>query len=438
MKRSIANSIPLGTVDVIGYDARIKDYVLGKIGTVYERFGFEPLYTPIVENAEVFNGHHGEGETLLFKLNDKKGEQLVLKYDSTVPLARVVSMYPDRIKKPYKRYQLQESFRDDEVDKGHFREFVQCDGDIVGAETLLADAEIVMIAYEGLAGIGFDDFTIRLNHRKIIHAIAEKAGVYTREGFLQIQRAIDYADKVIKDGVDGIRKDLKRREVDDRVVDIICELVEMATDDAYETLNNIKSYFEGFNIATEGINDLKKILDYIPENVRKAIKIDFTLARGADYYTGFILEAVINGIKLGAVLGGGRFDNLVEAFSDKKVPAVGMAFGLERIITTMKELKLNEKLHIAPNKILLMDNSAKQKDVVACAAMLREKFDVSILYGIEDYDTAYEYARHCHFKLMVEVKDTNVVKITSLPIKYSVEYSTEVLEAVVGQGYTVV
>lgn len=438
MKRSIANSIPLGTVDVIGYDARIKDYVLDKIGSVYERFGFEPLYTPIIENAEVFNGHHGEGEALLFKLNDKKGEQLVLKYDSTVPLAHVVSMYPDCIKRPYKRYQLQESFRDDEVDKGHFREFVQCDGDIVGAETLLADAEIVMIAYEGLYEIGFDNFTIRLNHRKIMRAIAEKAGVYTQEGFLQIQRAIDYADKVIKGGVEGIKKDLKRRRVEDTVIDIICELVRMTTDDVDETLSNIQNYFEGFESATEGINDLREILTYVPEKVKKAIKIDFTLARGADYYTGFILEAVINGIKLGAVLGGGRFDNLVEAFSDEKVPAVGMAFGLERIITAMKELNLNEKLHIAPNKILLMDNVIMQKEIVECATMLREKFDVSILYGIQDYDMAYEYARHCHFKLMIEMKENKKVRITRLPVKFSTEYYEEVFKTVVERGYVAI
>lgn len=438
MKRSIANSIPLRTLDVIGYDARIKDYVLDKISSVYERFGFEPLYTPIIENEEVFNGHHGEGETLLFKLNDKKGEQLVLKYDSTVPLARVVSMYPERIKRPYKRYQLQESFRDDEVDKGHFWEFVQCDGDIVGAETLLADAEIVMIAYEGLAEIGFNNFTIRLNHRKIMHAIAEKAGVYTQEGFLQIQRAIDYADKVIKDGVEGIKKDLRRRKVENTVIDIICELVEMTTDNVDETLNSIQSYFEGFESATEGINDLREILAYVPEEVKKTIKIDFTLARGADYYTGFILEAVINGIKLGAVLGGGRFDNLVEAFSDEKVPAVGMAFGLERIITAMKELKLNEELHIAPNKILLVDNVTMQNEIVKCAAMLREKFDVSILYGIQDYAVAYEYAQHCHFKLIVKVTANKKVQITQLPVKYSAEYYEEVLKSVVERGYTVV
>lgn len=298
MKRSVANKIPLGTVDVIGYDARVKDYVLSKIGSVYERFGFEPLYTPIIENAEVFNGHHGEGEALLFKLRDKNGEELVLKYDSTVPLARVVSMYSDYIKYPYKRYQLQQSFRDDEVDKGHFREFIQCDADIVGAETLLADAEIVMIAYEGLTEIGFEEFTIRLNHRKIMHAIAEKAGVFTEEGFLKIQRAIDYADKVIKDGVEGIRKDLKRREVTDSVIDIICEMVEMVTDNVDETLDNIQNYFQGYKVALEGIADLREILSYIPDKVKKSIRIDFTLARGPTIILALSLKLLLMELSL--------------------------------------------------------------------------------------------------------------------------------------------
>lgn len=180
MLRSIKNTIPLGTSDVFGFDARIKDYVLDKIKCVYERYGFEPLYTPILENAEVFNGHHGEGEKLLFKLTDKSNEELVLKYDSTVPLARVVSMYHE-IQKPYKRYQLQQSFRYDDVDKGHFREFIQCDGDIVGTESLLADAEITMIAHDGLAEIGFTNFTIRLNHRKIIQGLQKNQEYFQKE-----------------------------------------------------------------------------------------------------------------------------------------------------------------------------------------------------------------------------------------------------------------
>ena len=381
MLREIANNIPLGTSDVKGFDARVKDYVLGKIKEVYENYGFEPLYTPIIENAEVFNGHHGEGEKLLFKLKDKQGMELVLKYDSTVPLARVISMYPE-IQKPYKRYQLQESFRDDDVDKGHFREFVQCDGDVVGATTLLADAEIIMIAYDGLNKIGFSDFTIRINHRKIIKGIAEKAGIYSDSGFIKIQRAIDYADKIIKNGVAGIKQDLEKRNVSDTVINVICDLVNIVTEDPFETLNKIQGYLADSNSALEGIQELREILTYIPSKVLSKVKIDFTLARGADYYTGFIIESVINNIELGAVLGGGRFDNLVEAFCDERVPAVGMAFGLERIITAMKELELTDKLEIYPKKVIILDNSELQYDIIKCSSILRERFDVSILYGV--------------------------------------------------------
>lgn len=433
MLREIANNIPLGTSDVKGFDARVKDYVLGKIKEVYENYGFEPLYTPIIENAEVFNGHHGEGEKLLFKLKDKQGMELVLKYDSTVPLARVISMYPE-IQKPYKRYQLQESFRDDDVDKGHFREFVQCDGDVVGATTLLADAEIIMIAYDGLNKIGFSDFTIRINHRKIIQGIAEKAGIYSDSGFIKIQRAIDYADKIIKNGVAGIKQDLEKRNVSDTVINVICDLVNIVTEDPFETLNKIQGYLADSNSALEGIQELREILTYIPSKVLSKVKIDFTLARGADYYTGFIIESVINNIELGAVLGGGRFDNLVEAFCDERVPAVGMAFGLERIITAMKELELTDKLEIYPKKVIILDNSELQYDIIKCSSILRERFDVSILYGI--YEDKLLYKNETTYKggIVIQFINTNTVSIKT---RSNTNYAMDVKNMLISYGYEV-
>lgn len=433
MLREIANNIPLGTSDVKGFDARVKDYVLGKIKEVYENYGFEPLYTPIIENAEVFNGHHGEGEKLLFKLKDKQGMELVLKYDSTVPLARVISMYPE-IQKPYKRYQLQESFRDDDVDKGHFREFVQCDGDVVGATTLLADAEIIMIAYDGLNKIGFSDFTIRINHRKIIQGIAEKAGIYSDSGFIKIQRAIDYADKIIKNGVAGIKQDLEKRNVSDTVINVICDLVNIVTEDPFETLNKIQGYLADSNSALEGIQELREILTYIPSKVLSKVKIDFTLARGADYYTGFIIESVINNIELGAVLGGGRFDNLVEAFCDERVPAVGMAFGLERIITAMKELELTDKLEIYPKKVIILDNSELQYDIIKCSSILRERFDVSILYGV--YEDKLLYKNETTYKggIVIQFINTNTVSIKT---RSNTNYAMDVKNMLISYGYEV-
>ena len=433
MLREVANSIPLGTSDVKGFDARVKDYVLGKIKEVYENYGFEPLYTPIIENAEVFNGHHGEGEKLLFKLKDKQGMDLVLKYDSTVPLARVISMYPE-IQKPYKRYQLQESFRDDDVDKGHFREFVQCDGDVVGANTLLADAEIIMIAYDGLDKIGFSDFTIRINHRKIIQGIAEKAGIYSDSGFIKIQRAIDYADKIIKNGVAGIKQDLEKRNVSDTVINVICDLVNIVTEDPFETLDKIQGYLADSNSALEGIQELREILTYIPSKVLSKVKIDFTLARGADYYTGFIIESIINNIELGAVLGGGRFDNLVEAFCDEKVPAVGMAFGLERIITAMKELELTDKLEIYPKKVIILDNSELQYDIIKCSSILREKFDVSILYGV--YEDKLLYQNETTYKGGVVIQFINTNKVI-VKTRNNTHYVMDVKNMLISYGYEV-
>lgn len=433
MLREVANSIPLGTSDVKGFDARVKDYVLGKIKEVYENYGFEPLYTPIIENAEVFNGHHGEGEKLLFKLKDKQGMDLVLKYDSTVPLARVISMYPE-IQKPYKRYQLQESFRDDDVDKGHFREFVQCDGDVVGANTLLADAEIIMIAYDGLDKIGFSDFTIRINHRKIIQGIAEKAGIYSDSGFIKIQRAIDYADKIIKNGVAGIKQDLEKRNVSDTVINVICDLVNIVTEDPFKTLDKIQGYLSDSNSALEGIQELREILTYIPSKVLSKVKIDFTLARGADYYTGFIIESIINNIELGAVLGGGRFDNLVEAFCDEKVPAVGMAFGLERIITAMKELELTDKLEIYPKKVIILDNSELQYDIIKCSSLLRERFDVSILYGV--YEDKLLYQNETTYKGGVVIQFINTNKVI-IKTRNNTHYVMDVKNMLISYGYEV-
>ena len=433
MLREVANSIPLGTSDVKGFDARVKDYVLGKIKEVYENYGFEPLYTPIIENAEVFNGHHGEGEKLLFKLKDKQGMELVLKYDSTVPLARVISMYPE-IQKPYKRYQLQESFRDDDVDKGHFREFVQCDGDVVGATTLLADAEIIMIAYDGLDKIGFSDFTIRINHRKIIQGIAEKAGIYSDSGFIKIQRAIDYADKIIKNGVAGIKQDLEKRNVSDTVINVICDLVNIVTEDPFETLDKIQGYLADSNSALEGIQELREILTYIQSNVLSKVKIDFTLARGADYYTGFIIESIINNIELGAVLGGGRFDNLVEAFCDEKVPAVGMAFGLERIITAMKELELTDKLEIYHKKVIILDNSELQYDIIKCSSILREKFDVSILYGVYEDKLLYQNETTYEGGVVIQFIDTNKVIVKT---RNNTHYVMDVKNMLISYGYEV-
>lgn len=426
MKKLKNNSIPVGAVDYYGKEARLRDYVLSNIEYIYKKFGFESLYTPIFENEDVFKGHHGEGEKLLFRLQDKNGEKYVLKYDSTVPLARVVSMHDD-IKLPYKRFQLQQSYRDDEIDKGHFREFIQCDGDIVGSTSATSDAEIIMIANEGLKKLGFTDYTIRLNHRKLIQAIAEKAEMTSKEEILEIQRAIDYADKILKTGIEGIRKDLEKRNINKDVINIIIDLVNLSNDSNNITnvLNSIEEYFDGSIVAKEGINNLKEIISILPEDVKSKCNLDFTLARGADYYTGFIIEAVINNIKLGAVLGGGRFDDLVSAFSDKKIPAVGMAFGMERLIVAIKELNLDKKIPY-DERIALYSSEKNSLILMGLAEKLRKKYNITILTDADlSLKEAKEYCENSMISYLCEIDEN--CNITTNKIKNSNNIKTSTL-----------
>lgn len=336
--RNLRLTIPSGTEDVFSLKMRRRQYVLNIAETVYLSFGFEPLHTPVLENAVVFDGHHGEGEKLLFHLNDNTGNPLVLRYDLTVPLARFMGMHPE-IQRPFKRYQIAPSFRDDKVDHGHFREFIQCDGDIVGISDLTADAEVIIMADMGLKLIGFPRYVIRVNHRGVINGLAEYA-CGTNCDILKIQRALDYADKTIKQGVDGVRADLEKRNLEpaeiEKLVSVLC-----FTGVPSDVLDNAAQVLGGFPNAKKGIDELRIIFDYLDEEVCQNISVDFTLARGADYYTGFIMEGVIPDVPVGAVLGGGRYDNLMRAAGGKSEPAVGMAFGLERILTVMGELSMD-------------------------------------------------------------------------------------------------
>lgn len=335
-RSKLKNSIPIGTIDVFGQEMERRQYVLDVIRNVYELFGFEPLHTPVIEHAVVFDGHHGEGEKLLFNLEDNRGTKLVLRYDLTVPLARVISMYP-QLPRPFKRYQQAVVFRDDEVDRGHFREFIQCDGDIVGVSSLTADADIITLAFTGLTKLGFSEFTIRVNHRKIIKGIAEKSGVTNREGILDVQRALDFVDKITKDGLSGVRADLERRGINPTIINNILSVIELCGS-PFDVLDQLEDILSNQEQAREGIAELREIFSYLQPRVINSLSVDLALARGADYYTGFILEGVIEKVPVGAVLGGGRYDNLVTAFGAFSEPAVGMTFGLERILTIMREL----------------------------------------------------------------------------------------------------
>lgn len=395
------NSIPAGTSDCGSSDMCNRQYALSIIEDVYRHFGFDPLQTPTLEHEEVFRGHHGVGEKLQFRFIDSLGRPLVLRYDLTVPLARYVTQHPD-LPLPFKRYQIGAVFRDDTVDRGHYREFTQCDGDSIGASALSTDADIIRLAYAGLSRLHFPAFTIRISHRMIIAGIAHKVDLHGSEGRLMIQRAMDHADKVTKDGMTGVRRDLKSQGLSSAAIETIIQLLNLAgTID--EKINALENLLKNEPEGMQGIAELREIVSYLAPEIMENVELDLSLARGADYYTGLILEGVIPGIKVGAVLGGGRYDHLVRDLGGPDLPSIGMAFGLERIMVAMTDLNLwtfKEK----PRRILVCPLCGEdERRFFDIAGALRDKgvcTDYVPLLG-KDENTAIHYAQRRGFTHIV-------------------------------------
>jgi histidyl-tRNA synthetase len=351
-----------GMRDFLPVDVRKREYVIGCIKQVYERYGFEPLETPAVENIETLMGKYGEeGNQLIFKIlkrgeHEKTGEaDLALRYDLTVPLARVVAQYQNELPKFFKRYQIQPVWRADRPARGRFREFYQCDVDVLGSRSMVVEVELIAAASDALVALGFNDFTIRVNHRRVLNGILDQAGVESgKHGDALV--ALDKMDKV---GPEGVARELKDRGiVDESAVKLMrffeglagaqhaLDLVDLGeavnARAAYnaDVLGRLVEFIGGHEGGASGVDDLRQILQFSKANgVEQRIKLDPTLARGLAYYTGSIIEISVADLA-GSLGGGGRYDNLVGMFLGKDVPACGFSLGLERIIVVMSEREM--------------------------------------------------------------------------------------------------
>lgn len=325
-----------GTRDFLPAQFILRKKVIEIIERTFERFGFEPMETPAMEYAETLEGKYGEeGDRLIYKFEDRGGRKVALRYDLTVPLARTMAMY--QVEKPFRRYQIAPVWRADKPQKGRYREFWQCDADIVGSREVWADAEVIAVTYCALKNLGFDEFTIRINNRKLLNGMALYGGVTDKEmaGFFRI---IDKAEKV---GWDEVRKELTSKKISDKAIDkTIALMVEDTRGDT--ALSRLKATLAGIPSAQEGIAELEEIQRcLINLGVEQGnVLFDGSLARGLDYYTGPIFETIIEKPRIGSISGGGRFDSLIGMFSGKDVPATGTSLGLERIITVMEELAM--------------------------------------------------------------------------------------------------
>ena len=338
MSTFIKPRVPRGMRDILPEQMIRRQYVIDAIRDVFEEFGFEPLQTPAMELSEVLTGKYGpDAEKLIYQAGHTGGkEDISLRYDLSVPLCRVIAMYP-QLPKPFKRYQIDPVWRAERPQKGRYRQFFQCDADTVGSDSMLADAENVNLIYQVLSRLSFEQFEININNRKLITGIGEYSGV-PAEQLGGLYRSIDKLDKI---GVNGVTEELRENEIPEDVIEKLLALLQVKGD-ATTVLTDMKDQLADFEIAQEGLTELEELINYIttlgvPE---KYYRVNVAMVRGLEYYTGPIYETVVEEPRIGSITGGGRYDELIGSFSKQSFPATGTSFGIERIIDVMEEFDM--------------------------------------------------------------------------------------------------
>lgn len=343
---------PKGTRDFLPQEMIRRQFVIEKIQNVFERFGFEPFNTPAFEEFELLSAKSGEDvKRQIYDFEDKGGRRLGLRFDLTVPLARVVASNP-QLPKPFKRYAVAPVWRYEEVTAARKREFWQCDADIVGSSSMEADVECIAAAVECFKELGFKDFVVFVNDRKILDGFIEIIGA-DKSKDLDIFRAVD---KLKKFSEETVITELKKINLNDNQIAKILKLVAA-------NFGEVNKLLSKSAIGKEGLNELEEIMRFAKiYGIDKMIKTDFALARGIDYYTGPIYEIVIKDYeKYGSVAGGGRYDKLIETFGGRPTAATGISLGIERIMEIMEQEKMF-KLEKTQTKVFVAPVSGNVKN----------------------------------------------------------------------------
>lgn len=372
-------SLPKGTRDFAPLQMSRRKYIFNTIEKVFIKYGFQPLETPAMENLSVLTGKYGEeGDKLLFRILNS-GDYLKkttekdyhagsgammplitekgLRYDLTVPFARYVVMNRNEITFPFKRYQIQPVWRADRPQKGRYREFYQCDADVIGTDSLICEADIIMMIDEVFKNLGIKDYTIKMNHRQLLSGLAEKANAPEKASDLFV--AMDKLDKI---GKEGVINELREKGFLDAAIEAL-EPVFSFKGNNEQLLEFMKKHFEGIEPGRKGINEVQTILSYLKsyDHIPDHLSLDLTLARGLSYYTGAIFETVINNVKIGSVSGGGRYDDLTGVFGMPGISGVGFSFGVDRLYDVMEELNLFPEKASRAVKVLIVHFNEQNK-----------------------------------------------------------------------------
>jgi len=394
--------------DFLPEDVRRRDYVIGIIKRVYERYGFEPLETPAVENLETLLGKYGdEGNQLIFKIlkrgeHEKTGEaDLALRYDLTVPLARVVAEHQARLPRLFKRYQIQPVWRADRPARGRFREFFQCDVDSLGSTSAAIEAELCAAVADAMTELGFSEFQIRFNHRHLLSSVLKRAGFPAeREG-----ETLVVLDKLDKIGEEGVVKEWAAKGLGD-VAGLADAARALRT--SLATLDGAARFIEGDAAGQAAVENLRRIIELSGgTSAGPRLTFDGTLARGLSYYTGAIMEVNVADLA-GSLGGGGRYDNLVGMFSGQSIPACGFSLGLERILVVMTERGMfPATLAAAPADVMVtLWNEEATADAMALASELRTAgLRVDLYPDPDKLGKQFKYAASRHVPMVTVVGD---------------------------------
>jgi histidyl-tRNA synthetase len=371
-------SIPKGTRDFSPLEMSRRNYIFDTIKSIFRLYGFQQIETPAMENLSTLTGKYGEeGDKLLFKILNSgdflakaREEDLVtrnsnkttfqiaekgLRYDLTVPFARYVVQYQSEINFPFRRFQIQPVWRADRPQKGRYREFFQCDVDIIGSDSLLNEYELIQIVDKIFTLLGIN-VTIKINNRKILAGIAETIG--EAERIIDITIAIDKLDKI---GLEKVNEELREKGVSDDAIQKLQPIL-LLTGTNEEKLNRIQMVINESQTGIRGIEELKSIFTYLKSgNVSSRVELDLTLARGLNYYTGAILEVKANDVQIGSITGGGRYDDLTGIFGLPDISGVGVSFGADRIYDVMEQLDLFPKDQTISTRVLFVNFGTKEE-----------------------------------------------------------------------------
>lgn len=389
-------SIPKGTRDFGPEQMNNRNFILSTIRKTFESFGFSPLETPSMENLDVLTGKYGdEGDQLIFKILNSgdylsktnedafaKGSkkftpeisEKALRYDLTVPFARYVVMNHGSLTLPFKRYQIQPVWRADRPQRGRYREFFQCDADVVGTDSLLCESEIILMIKGVLEALGIHDFTIKINNRKILAALAEFIGGTSIESDLFV--AVDKLDKI---GIEKVLLELENKGFTKAMQDTVASYLKISGS-LENCISDLKKLFEHIEIGQKGIAEIEAIFELTNSysGSLDKIQLDPTLARGLSYYTGSIFEVKVNNANMGSISGGGRYDNLTGVFGLEGVSGVGFSFGVDRIYDVMDELKLFPEGNSSNTDVLFANFSAEDLPFALKAASTLRSNDINV------------------------------------------------------------